>query len=126
MYFLLNDVVMNLELQALSPPMEARRFSALTFDCVTRLGRELFAEEPRLQHRSQERARRLATLIVSKAPQVNAALFVAPARGCSPDQVASRFASLDMLLMAQLHVDQQAGRLTSLVADERVWASAAA
>ena len=126
MYFLLNDVVLSLELQATSPPMEARRFSALTLDCVQRLGRELFAEEPRLQLREPERARRLATLIVSKAPEVNAALFVAPEKGCPPDQVAMRFACLDLLAMAQLHTDQQSGRLTSLLADQRVWAQAAA
>ncbi len=126
MYFLLNDVVLSLELLLLTPPVMARRFSALTLDCVQRLGCEIFAEDPRLQHRRVERAKRLASLIITKAPEVNAALFVAPARDCKPHQVAVRLASLDLTLLAQLHVDQQAGRLTPAVADQLVWARAAA
>ena len=125
MYFLLNDVVLTLELQLLTPPMIARRFSALTLDCVQMLGQEIFAEEPRLQHRRLERAKRLAALIISKAPEVNAALFVAPTRGCRFDHVAVRMASLDMALLARLHAEQQSGRLTTQVADQLVWAQAA-
>ena len=126
MYFLLNDVVLTLELQVLTPPMIARRFSALTLDCVEKLGREIYAEEPRLQHRRLERAKRLAALIVSKAPEVNAALFVAPSRGCRYDHVAVRLASLDVTLLGRLHAEQQTGRLTPMLADRLVWAQAAA
>ncbi len=125
MYFLLNDVVLTIELQVLTPPMIARRFSALTLDCVQKLGQEIYAEEPRLQHRRLERAKRLAALIISKAPDVNAALFVAPSRGCRFDHVAVRLASLDVTLLARLHAEQQSGRLTSAVADKLVWAQAA-
>ena len=39
-----------------------------------------------------ERAKRLAALIVTKAPTVNAALFLAPVRGCSTGEVAYRYA----------------------------------
>jgi hypothetical protein len=126
MYFLLNDVVLSLELQLLTPPVMARRFSALSLDCVSRLGREIFAEEPKLQHRAVERGRRLASLIISKAPQLNAALFVAPSRGCDPEQVAFRYTSIDVAMLAQLYRDQQSGRLTPAVADQLVWAKAAA
>jgi hypothetical protein len=126
MYFLLNDVVLTLELQLLTPPMLARRFSALTLDCAEKLGREIFAEEPRLQHRRLERAKRLAALIVTKAPEVNAALFVAPTRGCRYEQVAVRLASLDVMLLSRLHMEQQSGRLTTALADTLVWAQAAA
>lgn len=125
MYFLMNDVVLTLELQLLTPPMLARRFSSLTLDCVQQLGQEIFADDPRLQHRRLERARRLAALIVSKAPEVNAALFVAPQRGCRFDQVRVRLASLDIDLLARLHGEQQSGRLTPAVADKLVWALAA-
>ena len=125
MYFLLNDVVLTLELQLLTPPMMARRFSALTLDCVEKLGREIYAEEPRLQHRRLERAKRLAALIVTKAPEVNAALFVAPAHGCRYDAVAVRLATLDVTLLARLHVEQQSGRLTAALADDLVWTQAA-
>ena len=124
MYFLLNDMIFNLELQVLAPPVMARRFSCLTLECVQRLGREIFAEEPRLQHRMPERARRLAGLIVTKAPSVNAALFVAPARGCQVEHVAVRLASLNVDVLAELNSAQQAGRLTPAVADQLVWARA--
>jgi hypothetical protein len=125
LYFLLNDVVLTLELQVLTPPMLARRFSALTLENVQQLGQEIFAEEPRLQHRRLERAKRLAALIISKAPDVNAALFVAPARGCRFDHVAVRMASLDLALLSRLHNEQQSGRLTPAIADQLVWAQAA-
>ncbi len=125
MYFLLNDVVLTLELQLLTPPMLARRFSALTLDYVERLGCEIFAEEPRLQHRRLERAKRLAALIVSKAPDINAALFVAPSRGCRFDQVAVRLTTIDVTVLARLHAEQQSGRLTPALADRMVWTQAA-
>jgi hypothetical protein len=125
MFFLLNDVVLSLDLQLLTPPMIARRFSALTLEGVQRLGCEMFAEEPRLQHIRTERAKRLAALIVSKAPEVNAALFAAPSRGCNPQRVAVRLASLDVEVLARLRQDHQAGRLNYQVADRLVWARAA-
>ena len=126
MFFLLNDVVLSLELQLLTPPMMARRFSALSLQSVERLGCEIFAEEPRLQHRAAERAKKLATLIVSKAPEVNAALFVAPSRGCMAKEVAARFAQLDVGVLVKLYQDQQSGRLNAAIADEMVWSRAAA
>ena len=125
MYFLMNDVILNFEPQATAPPTDPRNLASLSIDSVLRLGRELFAEEPRLQQHALERARRLAALLVAKAPEVNAALFVAPIRDCPPDAVASRLASLDLTLMGQLFRDQQAGRLTPDLADQLVWAVAA-
>jgi len=125
MFFLLNDAVLNLELHNVTLPLVARQFSEIDLGRVLKLGCELFAEEPRLQHQRVERARRLCALIVSKAPEANAALFVGPAQGCKPDQVAARLAYLDMAVLAQLHRDQQAGRLTPAIADRLVWARAA-
>jgi hypothetical protein len=126
MFFLLNDVVLSLDLQLMTPPMIARRFSALTLEGVRSLGRELYAEDPRLQHHRVERGRRLACLIVSKAPEVNAALFVAPSRDCHPDRVAVRMASLDIQLLAELQREQQSGRLNAAICDTLVWGRPAA
>ena len=126
MYFLLNDVVLSLELQLVTPPMKARLVSSLTLESVQRLGCEIFAEEPRLQHRFTDRAKRLARLIVSKSPEVNAALFVAPSRACTPEEVAVRLLALEVPLLARLHQEQQAGRLTAAVADQMVWTTQAA
>ena len=126
MFFLLNDVILSLELQVLTPPMMAQRFSELSLSRIQDLGREMFAEDPRLQHHQLESARRLATLIVSKAPQVNAALFVSPRIKCRPNDVAVKLASLDMQLLGQLHYEQQSGALTPALADRYVWSRAAA
>ena len=125
MYFLMNDVILNFELQTTAPPTDPRNLASLSTDSVMRLGRELFSEEPRLQTHQPERARRLAALIVSRLPDVNAALFVAPARDCPLEYVAARFASLDLTMMGQLFRDQQSGRLTPALADQYVWSVAA-
>ncbi len=126
MLFLLNDVILSLELQVLTPPIMAQRFASLTLSSVQDLGREMFAEDPRLQHHQTDAARKLASLIVSKSPEVNAALFVAPMARCRTDSVAVKLASLDMQLLAQLNYKQQSGELTAAVADSYVWARVAA
>ena len=125
MYFLLNDAVLTFELQTVTFPLVAGQYSTIDLARVLSLGCELFAEDPQLQHHRPESARRLCALIVAKAPEVNAALFVGPSANCRPDQVTARLASLDMALLAQLHHDQQTGRLTAVIADELVWARAA-
>jgi hypothetical protein len=103
MYFLLNDVVLNVKATELAPPLTARRFAVLNFDAVRELGQELFAKHPRLQHTHAGQAERLATLILAKAGRINAALFVAPSEACPASQVAVRFAELDIAGLADLH-----------------------
>ena len=48
MLFLLNDVVLNLSGAKLSPKLAGRRFRALPFNVVSKLGQELYAEDPLL------------------------------------------------------------------------------
>ena len=124
--FLLNDVVLNLDPQRLTPPLMADRFAPLTLACVERLGAELFSEDPLMPHNSPERAERLAMLIVAKAPEVNAALFAAPHRCCAVQAVGVRYASLGPSLLAGLVDRQDAGDMTAVVADREVWARLAA
>lgn len=126
MFFLLNDVVLNVQAQALTPPMTARRFATLDFDAVRELGQELFSEHPRLARTHPERAERLATLLLAKAGRVNAALFVAPAEGCCPDDVTVRFAEVDFTVLAQLAKAQSDGGLTPSLTDRQVWRRLAA
>src|SRR3569833_2839257 len=121
MYFLLNDAVLNLQGDDLTPTALGRRFGSIGFDYVQTLGQELFAEAPLLQHAHPERAIKLAALINSKQPTINAALFVASAIGCRPGQVAVRFASLDLATMATLQRAQATGGLDAVVADREVW-----
>lgn len=126
MLFLLNDTLLDLELRAYNPPVRADRFNALSLDFVTRLGQELYAEEPLLHRAAPERAKRLVALILAKAPDVNAALFVAPMRGCAPEQVAARYAELDVRSVAELHARQNRGQLDADIADRHVWRRMAA
>lgn len=126
MQFLLNDALIDLDVRNYAPPVRADRFSALSLDFVTRLGQELYAEEPLLHRVAVERARRLIALILSKAPDVNAALFVAPARGCRPETVAVRYAELDVRSLADLYARNTAGKLDAETADRQVWRRLAA
>ena len=126
MLFLLNDSVFNLDAVALAPPVAARRFGRLSLDFVGQLGAELFAEQPLLHKTSPEQAHRLAALIVAKAPEINAALFVATAKGCPVEQVAVRYAQISFDVMGCLYARQQEGALSHLEADRQVWRRLAA
>lgn len=126
MYFLLNDAVLSLHGDDLSPYIIGRRFASIGFDYVQTLGQELFSEDPTLQHTHPERAVKLAALILSKQPTINAALFLAPAKGCRPLQVGVRFASLDLAVIATLQRAQNAGELDAVLADKEVWRRLAA
>jgi hypothetical protein len=126
MLFLLNDVIFNLSAVALTPPMAAERFRGVSFGYVRRLGSELFAEQPRLHKITPDRAKRLAVLIAAKAPHVNAARFEAPAFGCPPDEVRSRFAQIGFDALVLLYLRQGKGQFGALEADLEIWRSAAA
>ena len=121
MLFLMNDVVLSLDAADLAPPLTPVQLGALNLQAVSRLGQELFSEEPLLQRKSIERAHRLAALIVYMQPEVNAGLFVALARGVPHQDVAVRFASLGLEMMASLYARQKAGVLTNIDADKAVW-----
>lgn len=125
MLFLMNDRVLQLDVARVG--LDPGRFDAITPAYAVKLGQELFAEQPMLHREAPERARRLALLLRAKAPEVNAALFVAPSVGCRPDQVITRFASLSVEVMASLYArDQANGGLTPVQADNEVWRRLAA
>jgi hypothetical protein len=126
MYFLLNDAVFNLNTDALSPQAVGRRFSAVNFDFIQTLAREMFAEQPLLHRAQPAQAAKLCALILAKSPTINAALFVAPSARCKPAQVGVRYASIDMALMSSLYGFHASDRLTPEVADREVWGRLAA
>lgn len=126
MLFLVNDVVLNLDGAQLAPPVASERFKALSMSFVEKLGRELFAEEPLLHRVHVERARRLAGLILMKQPEINAALFIAPARNCDDSQVTVRFAQISFEVMSVLYERQLSGALSTVEADRQVWRRLAA
>jgi hypothetical protein len=126
MYFLLNDVVLDLDLADLTSDEAADRYRRLSLDFVASLGAELYAAEPRLQVTDPDRARRLATMIAAVAPDVNAAIFVAPAPGCAPDAVHASFDTVPPAVMADFVARQEAGALNTLVVDNQIWRRLAA
>jgi hypothetical protein len=126
MYFLLNDAVLHLGGEDAAPAAIAQRFAQISIDYVQLLGRELYAANPLVHSSNPIQATKLASLIVAKAPEVNAALFVSPGAGCSPDHVAVRFASVDIGIMANLYTAHMDGSLTSVYADREVWRRMAA
>ena len=121
MLFLLNDVVFDLDEACPVTPGDARRFENLGFDYVLQLGCELFAEDPMMHRTDPGRARRLAWLIAHRSPDVNAALFAAPAAGCTPDLVEPRFCALPDMVMRQLGQRGRKGKLDAVAADRVVW-----
>jgi hypothetical protein len=121
MLFLMNDVVLNIEGAKHAPKISGRRFKALSFNAVSRLGQELYSDAPLLHSTHQERARRLASLIITKAPAINAALFIAPHRGCAPEEVTMQYCHVDFELMARLVTRQRNGELDTLLTDREVW-----
>jgi len=126
MLFLMNDVILSFDAEELTPPVTRDRFAKLSLNSVLDLGRELFSEEPLLQHKDIERAQRLAALIIAKAPDVNGALFVAPSRGCRVEDVQVRYVQLGLDVMGALMHRQNAGALTNAEADRQVWQRLAA
>ena len=124
--FLMNDVVLHLDSDSDLLPLEAQRFRSLSLAFVVQLGQELFAESPRLQHTDPEKARRLAMLLTAKNPEINAALFVAQAQGCPPDDVGARFCQISFDVMAVLAARQDEGSLTTVATDREVWRRLAA
>jgi hypothetical protein len=126
MFFLLNDVILNIDTTRIAPPVEPRHFAAMSLDTVTKLGAELYAADPLLHQNNPERAKRLAALIQAKAPAINAALFVAPSPNCALSQVQSRYAQLSFEVMGSLYARQQDGALTTVAADKEVWRRLAA
>src|SRR4051812_22874287 len=87
MLFLLNDVVLSVDTAEMALPLARDLFEKVSLNYVAKLGQELYAAEPLLHLKDVEKAHRLAALIMAKSPDINAALFIAPSRGCLADQV---------------------------------------
>jgi len=121
MLFLLNDIILNLDLDDLANSPIAASIGTMNFAQVTALGQEMFAATPRLQHISESGPLRLATLIVAKSPEINAALFSAPSAGCRPDAVTVRYATLGMDMILDMKGMYDQGLLNKVQVDFHVW-----
>ena len=126
MLFLLNDSVFSLDGIASGVRLSREGFRQLSFPSIIRMGQEMYAREPLLQHSSPDRALRLAALISAKAPLINAAMFVAPDFNCPPGEVTVRFVNAQFEVMADLYQRQRDGTLDAVFTDRQIWRRLAA
>ncbi|MFT4074453.1 MAG: hypothetical protein QM647_02905 [Asticcacaulis sp.] len=119
MYFLLNDLILDIDAAHMMHPLDAERFSALSVDYISQLGKEMFAEDAQAHRHNPERARRLCYLLHLKMPRVNAAQFFA--MGNRPENVDASFKSLNEMAMGMMFEQQTAGMLDARKVDHEVW-----
>jgi len=121
LYFLLNDLILDLDAARMAQPLDAQRFSALSIDYIAQLGKEMFAEDAMAHRRNPERARRLAYLIHLKMPRVNAAQFFPTSASGTVDSVDANFKSLNEMAMELMYQQQKVGQLDASKVDHEVW-----
>jgi hypothetical protein len=126
MLFLMNDVVFSLDGVVRNAQMGGTQVKKLSMPAIIRMGQELYAGAPLLQHTHPDQALRLSALISAKAPMINAALFVAPTYGCKADEVTVRFVSAQFEVMADLYNMYRDGRLSAVKVDRIIWQRLAA
>lgn len=121
MYFLLNDLVLDIEPTRMMHPLDAERFESLSLDYIAQLGKEMFAEDAMAHRKNSERARRLAYLIHLKMPRINAAQFFVMSANGQPESVDAAFKSLNEMAMGMMYEQQMRGQLDSNKVDHAVW-----
>jgi hypothetical protein len=120
MLFLMNDVILDFGLRALIPPEDERRLRHLSYADVLREGARMFQEKHNLPHVDVKAAQRLAAMIVTRAPQANAALFDVPPAG-SRLAVKPYVVCVSIELLASLYAEFKVDRLTRDMVDRKVW-----
>ncbi|MFT3998505.1 MAG: hypothetical protein QM667_13965 [Asticcacaulis sp.] len=121
LYFLLNDVVFDIDTARMMHPLDAQRFEALSLDYIAHLGKEMFAENPQAHRFNPERARRLCYLVHLKAPHLNAVQFMdMGGRGQAAD-VATDFKALNQTALGMMYQQQVSGQLDAAKVDGAVW-----
>ncbi len=121
MYFLLNDVVLEVESSHMMHPLDAERFSSLSIDYIAQLGKEMFAEDAMAHRSNPERARRLCYLIHLKMPRINAAQFYVTGTDGDPSAVETDFQSIHEMALGAMMQQQSAGMLDARKVDAAVW-----
>jgi len=121
MYFLLNDHILEIDQSRMMHPLDKERFSALSMDYISQLGREMFALDPNAHRTSPDRAKRLCYLISLKLPRVNAASFANVDHSGGPEGVEASFKSLNEIAMTMMFQQQAKGELNAQKVDSAVW-----
>jgi len=120
MLFLMNDTILDFSLRAVIPPQEEVRLRVTSYADILNEGARMFRDKPNFYLTDTEAAKRLAALIVAKAPQANAALFDITPTGKGPT-VKPYVVSVSIEVLASLYAEFKVGKLTRELADRRVW-----
>jgi hypothetical protein len=126
LYFLLNDLILDLDPERMNQPLDDDRFAALTIEYIAFLGQEMFAEDAVAHRRNPERAKRLAYLITLKRPRTNAANFFPTVSGGGPETVETEFKSINDIVLGAMYQQQMMGQLNASKVDQEVWRRMAA
>lgn len=121
MYFLLNDLILDIDPSRMLQPLDADRFEALSIEYIAELGKEMFAEDVQTHRKNTERARRLAYLIHMKMPRVNAAQFFPISNDGTPASVDANFKSINEMALELMYAQQMSGQLDTHKIDYEVW-----
>jgi hypothetical protein len=121
LYFLLNDVVLDVDSDHMMHPLDAERFSALSIDYIAQLGKEMFAEDAMAHRSDPERARRLCYLIRLKMPSINAAQFFVSRADGNAEAVETDFQSINEMALGMMLQQQSSGMLDARKVDAAVW-----
>jgi hypothetical protein len=120
MLFLMNDTILDFSLRAVIPPRDEARLLLTSYADILAEGARMFREKPNFYLVDHDAAKRLAALIVAKAPQANAALFDITPTGKGP-MIKPYVVSLSIEVLANLYTEFKADRLTRELVDRRVW-----
>jgi hypothetical protein len=116
----MNDTILDFSLRAVIPPKEEVRVKATSYAEILNEGARMFREKPNFHLTDPEAAKRLAALIVAKAPQANAALFDIKPAGKGP-ALKPFVVSLSIDVLANLYAEAKADRLTRDLVDRLIW-----
>jgi hypothetical protein len=120
MLFLMNDTILDFGLRAIIPPQEEGRLRLTSYADILNEGARMFRENPKFHLTDPDAAKRLAALIVAKAPQANAALFDTTPKGAGP-MLKPYVVSVSIEVLANLYTEFKTGRLTKDLVDRHVW-----
>jgi hypothetical protein len=120
MLFLMNDTILDFSLRAVIPPKEEGKLRSTTYLDILKEGAQMFRDKPNFYLTDSAAAKRLAALIVAKAPQANAALFDITQTGKGP-MIKPYVVSLSIEVLAGLYADFKEDKLTRELVQRRVW-----
>jgi hypothetical protein len=121
MLFLMNDTILDFSLRGVISPQEEVKLRGLSYADVLAEGARMFREKPTFHRTDADAAKRLAALIVAKAPTANAALFDTKPIGGGGATTAPYVVSLSIEVLAGLYAEFKEDRLTRELVDRRVW-----